>query len=141
MLEAIAIERRQGDRGNTDLTGQPTAERRLVEIVAHRAVVHTLEVAAFTGQQLEARGGETLAELDIPDLGLFGSFPSPLEHLWRHVDPDDSSVGADSVGRYHRIHSGSRADVDNMLPRLGQAPMERVSYAGERRDRGRREPF
>ncbi len=69
--------------------GQPLAELEIAQL-AHRAVVHALEIAAFAGQQLELAGGQAVAE----EVALF-----LVEGCEFHRRPEISHVGGQAMLR------------------------------------------
>jgi hypothetical protein len=54
-----------------------------------------------------------------------------VEHLGRHVDPDDGTGFADLSRRDERVEAGAGACVDHSLTRFQRSELERVPDAGE----------
>src|SRR6185503_20237549 len=61
LVASVVVERRQRDRGDADVAGEPAAEI-LFAALAHQRVVDALEIAALAGQQLETRLRQSGAE-------------------------------------------------------------------------------
>jgi hypothetical protein len=59
--------------------------------------------------------GEAAPELDLGQAEQVGGGASLGKHLVGHVDPDDSSRGADEMSGDEAVEAGARVDVDDVL--------------------------
>src|SRR6266540_5030473 len=73
---------------------------------------------------------QPLAEFDVVEMKLACHGPTSVELLGSHVDADHAALCADPERRKDTVHSGTRAQIDHPLIRLGYSPEKWVAHAG-----------
>lgn len=74
---------------------------------------------------------ESLTELDMGEVEVFGGGSGLGEHLVSHVDADDGASRTGLAGGNERIEASPRADIDDTLALVETSQRERIADAGE----------